>query len=164
MDHPVWVWNDGKSNLPDVETTVWEQMIHFSNTSTHYPETGNVVDQLREGCSSSVHTEQTIHTIHELVRWNFVHQKKRLPVEMSVSNCSLSCILREDLHLSVYRHCVSHLLDARLEKMRYERCKTLLKRFQKTYPIEESCLMMKRFSISRRNSIVKMTTCNAKSC
>ncbi len=35
---------------------------------------------------------------------------------MNVSECSLSHILREDLRLSVYKHCMSHSLDARLKK------------------------------------------------
>ncbi len=73
---------------------------------------------------------------------------------MNVSKHSLSRILWEDLYFSAYRHCVSHLLDARLKKIHYERCKKLLKRFQKTRATK-SCLPVKRFLISRRNSITK---------
>ncbi len=53
--------------------------------------------------------------------------------------------------------CKSFLLDVKFKKTHYERCKTLLKRFQKMHTAE-FYLPMKKFSILRRNSIAKMTT------
>ncbi len=49
---------------------------------------------------------------------------------MNASQCSLSCILREDVHASAYRHRASYLLDSRLEK-KLRKMQKLLKRFQK---------------------------------
>ncbi len=64
---------------------------------------------------------------------------------MNVSKCSLGWILQEDLHPGAYSRCVSHLLDARLKKyLHYEKCKKLLKRFQKMHTTE-SYLLMKDF-------------------
>ncbi len=65
---------------------------------------------------------------------------------MNVSKRSLSCILQENLHFGVYRRCVSHLLDARLKKNVTKGAKSSKKR------ATTSCLPMRKFSVSRRNS------------
>ncbi len=48
------------------------------------------------------------------------------------------------------------VIKRKSQKIRYEMCKKLLNRFQKMHTVD-SHLPMKRFSISRRNSIAKMT-------
>ncbi len=97
-----------------------------SQTLAQYRETDDIVDWVTEG-----HTGQTIHAIHEWVRWNHVRKQKHLTVEMNVSNHSLSRILQEDLPLNAYRPYASHLLDAQFKEMYYETCKTLIKRSPK---------------------------------
>ncbi len=49
-------------------------------------------------------------------KMNPVHKQKHLVVEMNIFKRSLIDILREDLCLGAYRHCVSHLLNAILKK------------------------------------------------
>ncbi len=89
-------------------------------------------------------------------RWKTICEQKHLTAEMNISKRSLSCILREDYCLGTYTHCVS-FIRRKTQKRCYKMCKKLLKRFQKMHDTE-SCLPIKRFSVSKRNSIAKITT------
>ncbi len=103
----------------------------ISRILARYREIDDIVDWRRGGCPRSVYTQQTIHAICEWVKWNPVHKQKRLAFEMNVQSFFGSYFVKRVTPWCVYRHCVSHLLDARLKKIRYEGCKKLLKKFQK---------------------------------
>ncbi len=132
-------------------------------TLQRYRETDDIADRPREGRPRTVRLPNVVHAVRERIRRNPLRKQKRLAVEMNVSKRSMSRILREDLQLGAYRRCVSHLLTARLRKIRADRCKKLLKRFknnghrrilfsdEKIFTIEEK--------INRQNDRVYAKTC-----
>ena len=85
--------------------------------SKHYKELWRVENRTRSGHPRKVRTETTLKTVWEWLRWNPLRKQKIMSRGLNISARLMSCLIRDDLHMTAYWQLKGHLLTCALKEI-----------------------------------------------
>ena len=95
-------------------------------TIKRYKETGGTVDRARSGRPSSVTTPGLKKIIRERIRRNPRRSMRKMALELKISRCSISKVVKRDLGMNSFKRKTAHFISLVAKKKRFERCRGTL--------------------------------------
>lgn len=125
------LYNAGKRPCEILKSLKWtsRRESFVRKTISRYRETGAIEDRQRSGRPRSARTSSTIRNVAQLIRRDPHRSQRVMARNYSISQPSISRLIREDLHMRAYRPQRAQLLSAPTRAKRLQRSRQLFQRF-----------------------------------